>query len=81
MTGTSQVVAASDKPLFPRSFAACLEQVYPILDREQGLSPGMVLQMSVIDPICDTHLAEAPKPIITGMNLLLAPCLLMPEYG
>lgn len=78
--GSSQVVVASDKPVFPRYFAACLEQVYPILDREQGLSLRMALQMSVIDPICDTHVAEAPKPIIFGMNLLLAPAARLMGY-
>lgn len=77
---TSQVVVTSDKPVIPQSFAACLEQVYPVLDREQGFSPGMALQMSVIDPICDTHLAEAPKPIITGMNLLMAPAARLLGY-
>lgn len=78
--GTSQVVVASDKPVFPQYFAACLEQVYPVLDREQGLSPRMALQMSVIDPICDTHVAEAPKPIITGLNLLMAPAARLLGY-
>lgn len=78
--GNSQVVIASDEPLIPQYFAACLEQVYPILDKEKGVTLGIALQMSVIDPICDTHLAEAPKPIITGMNLLLAPAARLLGY-
>lgn len=71
--GTERVVIASEEPLIPQSFAACLAQVYPILDEAQGVSPSLLLRMSVIDPICDTHLAEVPGPVLTAMNLLMAP--------
>lgn len=78
--GNSPVVVASDEPVFPQYFAACLEQVYPVLDKEQGPSLGMILQMSVIDPICDTHIADAPGPVVAGMNLLMAPAARLLGY-
>lgn len=71
--GSEPVVVASDNPLMPQSFAACLVQIYPRLDAGGGVSLSLLLQMSVIDPICDTHLAEAPRPIVTALNLFLAP--------
>ena len=71
--GSESVVVASDGPLIPQSFAACLVQIYPRLDAGGGVSLPLLLQMSVIDPMCDTHLAEAPRPVVTALNLLLAP--------
>jgi quercetin dioxygenase-like cupin family protein len=71
--GSERVVVASEEPLIPQSFAACLAQLYPLLDEAQGVSFSLLLQVSVIDPICDTHLADVPRPATAGMNLLLAP--------
>lgn len=71
--GVERVVVASGEPSLPQSFAACLVQLYPILDQAQGMSLNLLLQMSVIDPICDTHVADAPAVVIDGLYLLLAP--------
>ena len=71
--GSEQVVLASEEPLFPQSFAACLAQIYPRLDAANGVSFSFILQLSVIDPICDTHPAGAPRPVLAAINLLLAP--------
>ncbi len=75
-----RVVVFSEEPLLPQSFAACLVQLYPRLDEAEGVNLSLLLQMSVIDPICDTHLAEAPRPVLAGMNLLLAPAARLLGY-
>jgi mannose-6-phosphate isomerase-like protein (cupin superfamily) len=66
------VVVASDVPVMPQSFAACLQQLYPVLDAK-GDGPALLLQMSVIDPICDTHLADVPAPVMRLLSFLVAP--------
>lgn len=78
--GTERVVVYSDEPLIPLSFAACLAQVYPVLDDAQGVSFSLLLQMSVIDPICDTHMADVPGPVLAGMNLLMRPAARLLGY-
>jgi quercetin dioxygenase-like cupin family protein len=78
--GTERVIVASDAPLIPQSFAACLAQIYPLLDEAQGLSFSLLLQMSVVDPICDTHLAGPPRPVIALTNWFLAPAARLLGY-
>jgi len=78
--GTEPVVVASDEPLIPQSFAACLAQIYPLLDEARGVSFSLLLQLSVVDPICDTHIADAPRPVVAGMNLLFAPAARLMGY-
>lgn len=78
--GTERVVVASDQPLLPQSFAACLVQMYPLLDQAQGVSFSILLQQSVIDPICDTHVADVPRPVLTAMKLLMAPAARLLGY-
>jgi quercetin dioxygenase-like cupin family protein len=71
--GNERVVLASEQPLFPQSFAACLVQIYPRLDAKGGMSLSLLAQMSVIDPICDTHPADIPRPALAVMKLVMAP--------
>ncbi len=71
--GDEPVVVASDEPLFPQSFAACLAQIYPRLDEADGVSLSLFLQLQVIDPICDTHLANVPRPVLGAVKLFVAP--------
>jgi hypothetical protein len=78
--GTEPVVVASDQPILPQSFAACLVQIYPILDRSRGASLDLMLQMSIADPICDTHLAEAPAAVVNALYLVLAPAARLLGY-
>ena len=71
---TERVVVASEDPSIPITFAACLVQLYAMMDAEEPISGlGMALQMSVIDPICDTHLAEVPAPMEGLFKVVLAP--------
>ncbi len=64
------VVIAGEGPVMPQTFAACLVQLYPVLDAG---GPGILLQMSVIDPICDTHMADIPELGMVVMRVVLAP--------
>lgn len=57
--GTEPAIVASEHPLLPLDFAACLVQLYSLMD-ERGNGPHMLLQLAVNDPICDTHLADLP---------------------
>jgi mannose-6-phosphate isomerase-like protein (cupin superfamily) len=75
-----RVVVSSPEPFFPRSFAACLAQLYPRLDEAGGISLSLLLQMSVIDPICDTHLAGVPGPVLATMKAFLAPAARLLGY-
>jgi mannose-6-phosphate isomerase-like protein (cupin superfamily) len=71
--GTEPVIVASTDPIMPQSFAACLAQIYPLLDAHDGASFALLLQFSIIDPICDTSMAAIPTTVQTAINLLLAP--------
>ncbi len=76
-----RVVVASDDPSIPITFAACLVQLYAIMDAEEPISGlGMALQMSVIDPICDTHLSEIPAPVEGLLKVTLAPAARLMGY-
>lgn len=75
------VVAADGSPSLPLTFAACLVQLYALMDGPEPLSGlGLALQMSVIDPICDTQIAAVPGPVWKGMKLLLAPAARLLGY-
>jgi len=52
-----RVVIFSGEPTMPLSFTACLVQLYALLE-DAPSDFQMAMQMSVIDPICDTQLAE-----------------------
>ena len=68
--GDKPVVIAGEGPVMPQSFAACLVQLYPVLDTG---GPGILFQMSVIDPICDTHMADIPEAGMVVMRAVLGP--------
>jgi mannose-6-phosphate isomerase-like protein (cupin superfamily) len=78
--GAEPVLIASSAPVMPQSFAACLAQIYPILDAHDGMSFALLLQFSVIDPICDSTIATIPEPVQTAMSLLLAPAARLLGY-
>lgn len=78
--GTEPVLVASGEPIMPQSFAACLAQIYPLLDAHGGMSFALLLQFSVIDPICDSTIATIPGPVQTATTLLLAPAARLLGY-
>jgi len=53
------VVVGAGKRAIPLTFAACLVQLYSLME-ETGNGPAMIPHIAVIDPICDTHLAALP---------------------
>ena len=78
---TERVVVASEDPSIPITFAACLVQLSALFDAEEPISGlGLALQMSVIDPICDTHPAEIPAPIVGLSKVVLAPATRLLGY-
>lgn len=86
--GTEEVVFAPTEPIMPQTFAAALVQLYRVMD-ERGTSPlTMMLQMSVVDPIFDTHLAGPPRALQAALSFVLAPAARLagfrnyyPEYA
>jgi mannose-6-phosphate isomerase-like protein (cupin superfamily) len=78
---TDRVVVSSQDPSIPITFAACLVQLYAKTDAEEPISGlGMALQMSVIDPICDTHLVAIPSPVEGLLKVALAPAARLLGY-
>ncbi len=75
------VVVASEEPAIPITFAACLVQLYALMDSEVPMTEmDMALQMSVIDPICDTHIADMPAPLWVTLKVVLAPAARLLGY-
>lgn len=75
-----EVVLRSTTPSMPLSFAAALVQLYRVMD-ERGTKPAtMLLQLSVVDPIFDTHLARVPRVMQRALNFALAPLARMLGY-
>ena len=72
------VVIAGPHRAIPQSFAACLVQLYAALD-DAG-PPAILLQMSVIDPICDTHLADVPAAGVVALRAALGPAARLLGY-
>ncbi len=76
-----RVVLASAEPSIPITFAACLVQLYALMDAEVPMSGmDMALQMSVIDPICDTHIGDIPAPLWVTLKVVLAPAARLLGY-
>lgn len=70
---SARVVLGGDRPIFPQQFGASLVQLYRFMD-ERGTHPlTMLLQMSVLDPIADTHLANVPRAMEPVMRAVLGP--------
>ena len=71
--GPVPVVVAGNS-LMPLSFAACLPQIYGIVDGVPAArGRNMPMQLSVQDPICDTHLAALPRPIALALPVVVGP--------
>lgn len=71
--GTTPVVVAGSSHM-PLGFAACLPQIYAIVDGAAAAKGRvMPLQLSVQDPICDTHLADMPRPIARALRVFVGP--------
>ncbi len=69
-----KVIVASDKPAMPQSFGACLVQIYHFLDAAEGrMSPGLMVRIAALDPICDTTVQEVPAVIRIGTKWLVVP--------
>ena len=71
--GDTEVVVAGTAPSFPRSFAAALVQLYRVMDERGTARLTMLMQMSVADPIFDTHLAGVPRAAEQVLRFALAP--------
>lgn len=68
-----EVVLGSTTPSMPQSFAAALVQLYRVMDGRGTRPATMLLQLSVVDPIFDTHLATVPRWLQRTLNVVLAP--------
>ena len=78
--GDGEVVVTGSGPSVPQSFAACLVQLYRVMDARGATGLPILLQMSVIDPICDTHPAGVPAPAEGALKLVLAPAARLAGY-
>ena len=69
------IVIAGDEPAMPLEFAACLVQLYSILDRTDPKQErfAMALQVSVLDSMCDSKLHDVPDLSSGPLNWFLAP--------
>jgi mannose-6-phosphate isomerase-like protein (cupin superfamily) len=71
--GTTAVEIGGGGRVMPVDFSAALVQIYRVMD-ERGTHPlTMMLQMSILDPMFDTHLADVPRAAQKAMSFLLAP--------
>lgn len=78
--GATPVIVVGDS-VMPLTFAACLPQIYAIMDGVPAAKGrGMPLQLSVQDAICDTHLADMPRPVAWALPLLLGPVARVAGY-
>ena len=61
-------------PRYPKSFAACLVQIYHFLDAVEGqMGPGLMVRIAALDPICDSTLPEIPAVVRVGTEWLVVP--------
>ena len=68
------VIIASEKPVMPQSFGACLVQIYHFLDAAEGqMGPGLMVRIAALDPICDSTLPEIPAIVRLGTEWLVVP--------
>jgi hypothetical protein len=69
-----KVIIASDNPVMPQAFGACLVQVYHFLDSADGeMGPGLMVRIAALDPICDSTLPEIPAVVRMGTEWLIVP--------
>jgi mannose-6-phosphate isomerase-like protein (cupin superfamily) len=61
----------------PRIFVTCLSQLYGTMD-QGGPGPGMMLQLAMSHPYCDTHVA--PIPVEKALWFLLNPIARLAGY-
>ena len=66
----------------PQTFAACLVQLYAFFEERGSSEPGLdlLMQFSVIDPICDTRPAKPPGFAIAATSAFLAPIARLAGY-
>ncbi len=78
--GTTPVVVEGDS-VMPIAFAACLVQLYKIMDEHpDARGRSMLLQMSVRDPSCDTHVEAMPAAVERALELVVAPWARLAGY-
>lgn len=71
--GSTPVVVEGEGAM-PVGFAACLVQIYKIMDGEpEARGRSMALQTAVHDARCDTHLDAVPPGAEQAMKLLVGP--------
>lgn len=78
---TREPVVLEGEAVMPLSFAACLAQIYPILDgdpRARGRS--MLLQTTVMDRSCDTHIDAMPSAVESLLRALVGPWARLAGY-
>ncbi len=76
--GPTPVVVVSS---MPTSFAACLVQIYKIIDGHPDAEGRvMPLQLAVNDDACDTHVDAMPPLVEGGLKLVLAPWARLAGY-
>jgi hypothetical protein len=69
-----EVVVASDGPVMPQSFGACLVQIYSFLDGAQGrMGPALALRIAALDPMCDAHTPGVPAVARFGLDWMVLP--------
>jgi mannose-6-phosphate isomerase-like protein (cupin superfamily) len=78
--GTTPVIVEGDS-VMPITFAACLVQLYKIMDEHpDARGRSMLLQMSVRDPSCDTHVEAMPAAVERALELVIAPWARLAGY-
>ncbi len=69
---TADPVVVSGGRTMPIEFAACLVQLYAMMD-ETDNGPAMLLQYSLNNAMCDTHLASIPRWAETALQVVVGP--------
>ncbi len=69
---TAEPVVVSGGRTMPLEFAACLVQLYDLMD-ETGNGPAMLLQYSLNNAMCDTHLARIPRWAERALQIVVGP--------
>lgn len=71
---TASAVVVEGESAMPIAFAACLVQLYKIMDgHPDARGRAMPLQLAVNDPACDTHVDAMPAPVERALPWLVGP--------
>ena len=80
--GTELVVVRGPDVSIPVVFATCLSQLYGFMDAAPNhrVPPRLLLQLSLMQGYCDTHLVGPLRVVQDGMFLTLAPVARLAGY-